>query len=152
MTTRGGKLSKGDRLRHNPTGRIFEVVERTGNEASYGVYLRPVDGKPLGTRPSYKHSDAFLLTAAHHWIRQPNGPYELLKPGQYETMRDDPRPGQPTIYDLLRGEAAVEIAEWFVEAVDSGWRPKVLPEAAVIQAERLRKLLAEIDGGEVVLP
>lgn len=81
MPTPSGLLKKGDRLRHKPTGRVFEVVERTGNDAAYSVYLKAADGKPLpqGTREAYMRPGEFLLLEAGYWTStKPHGTYEVL--------------------------------------------------------------------------
>jgi hypothetical protein len=40
-------LRAGDKIRHKPSGRVFTVVRREGNDVAYSVIVKPTDGRPL---------------------------------------------------------------------------------------------------------
>ena len=95
MPTPSGKLKAGDRLRweaRNPRSleRIgepaidFIVVERTGNDLNYSVWLRRADGDPIPDRfSSYTRNNRteFMLLEAHYQIK--HGPFRILAESKF---------------------------------------------------------------------
>ena len=77
MPTPTGKLKAGDRIRHKPTGRVFKVVEREGNDMIYSVILTPDDGLPLPptTMTVFDRPNHFRLLEVPYWLSRT---YELV--------------------------------------------------------------------------
>jgi hypothetical protein len=90
MPTAAGKLKAGDRIRWtaqdqraaDQIGEVtidYEVTERTGNDSNYAVWLKRVDGKPLGRLMSDRQrrngTEFMLLEAAY---KVDHGPFRLI--------------------------------------------------------------------------
>ena len=69
--TPGGKLQKGDRLRHRASGLVCIVTARLGNDAGYGVKIKREDGRRIGGA-----LEANLLTAQYQIAK---GNWELIR-------------------------------------------------------------------------
>jgi hypothetical protein len=76
MPTPGGKLKAGDRVVQAEMPHVLlEVVERTGNDDNYAVWLKRVDGLtfPLGLHTRAHGKQMMLLNAHYHVIGERNG-------------------------------------------------------------------------------
>jgi len=70
--TPGGKVQKGDVVRHVGSQRRYVVVKREGNSVDYSVILRPLDGRrlPVGAFEAFGYPGCVRSLEFAWWLKE----------------------------------------------------------------------------------